>query len=103
MKMKKKLYILEQEALVVSNQPIIGQHPSMDEVFHKIQVLADNDDVTVLIRGETGTGKELVASAIHNASSRKEGPMVSINCAAISQNLIESELFGHEKKRFYRR
>ncbi|RQD72244.1 MAG: sigma-54-dependent Fis family transcriptional regulator [Tindallia sp. MSAO_Bac2] len=100
LKMKKKLYILEQEASAAARQPIIGQHPSMDEVFNKIQVLAENDDVTVLIRGETGTGKELVASAIHNASKRKEAPMVSINCAAISQNLIESELFGHEKNAF---
>ncbi|SFH69845.1 two-component system, NtrC family, response regulator AtoC [Tindallia magadiensis] len=100
LRMKQKLFLLEQESDALVRQPIIGHHPSMDDVFHKIEVLSKNDDVTVLIRGETGTGKELVASAIHHASSRKNAPIVSINCAALSQNLIESELFGHEKNAF---
>ncbi|SDY62416.1 sigma-54-dependent transcriptional regulator [Tindallia californiensis] len=100
LRMKQKLFLLEKESDALIRQPIIGQHPSMSDVFHKIEVLSKNDDVTVLIRGETGTGKELVASAIHHASSRKNAPLVSINCAALSQNLIESELFGHEKNAF---
>lgn len=78
---------------------IIGQCPPMKKLFKDIKKIA-RTDVTVLIRGESGTGKELVAKAIHNVSNRQNQPMVSVNCAAIPESLIESELFGHEKGAF---
>lgn len=78
---------------------IIGQCPPMLDLFTDIKKIAATD-ATTLIRGESGTGKELVAKAIHNASLRKHNQIVSINCAAIPENLIESELFGHEKGAF---
>ncbi len=99
LKMKRKIYLMEQN-LKNEQEKLIGNHPSMIEVCEKINVLAQNDEVTVLIRGETGTGKELVASAIHHGSPRKEAPLLRINCAAIPAQLIESELFGHEKNAF---
>lgn len=78
---------------------IIGRSKPMQEVFSLIGQVADSG-TTVIIRGETGTGKELVARAIHMNSSRKEGPLVQVNCAAIPDTLIESELFGHERGAF---
>ena len=81
------------------NSGIIGQCPPMLDLFIDIKKIAITD-ATTLIRGESGTGKELVAKAIHNASLRKHNQIVSINCAAIPENLIESELFGHEKGAF---
>ena len=79
---------------VEGDSELIGSSSSMDQVKHLIQKVAPTDS-TVLIRGETGCGKELVARAVHQASLRSEGPMVSINCGALPENLIESELFGH--------
>ena len=78
---------------------IIGQSPLMQDLFSDMRKIAGTD-VTVLIRGESGTGKELVAKALHNLSQRHAHPIVSVNCAAIPENLIESELFGHEKGAF---
>ncbi|MBI2440892.1 MAG: sigma 54-interacting transcriptional regulator [Lentisphaerae bacterium] len=78
---------------------IVGNCSSMRAVFRQMAQVADST-ATVLIRGETGTGKELVAKAIHHASSRRQGPFISVNCAALPENLIESELFGHEKGSF---
>lgn len=80
-------------------QGIIGKSKSMQEVFRLMSKVLDNDS-TVLITGETGTGKELVARAIHFNSKRREGPFVPVNCGAIPENLIESELFGHKKGAF---
>lgn len=99
LELQKKIYILEKEKQ--SNiENIIGEHPLMKDNFNKIDILSKNDSVTVLIRGETGTGKELVASAIHSNSSRKVATMLKINCGSIPQQLIESELFGFERNAF---
>lgn len=78
---------------------IIGSHPLMQKVYDQIIMAADTD-LTVLILGETGTGKELVARSIHHRSSRRGRPFVTINCAAVPENLLESEFFGHEKGAF---
>ena len=78
---------------------IIGVCPSMMEVFRKVQKVATTD-ISVLITGETGTGKELIARELHRRSNRVNGPFVVINCGAIPENLIESELFGHVKGAF---
>jgi formate hydrogenlyase transcriptional activator len=78
---------------------IVGHSDSLRAVLNQVQIVAPTDS-TVLILGETGTGKELVARAIHNRSSRRDKPFVRVNCAAIPSGLIESELFGHERGAF---
>ena len=96
---KENIYLREQVDLTQGFEQIIGDSDEIKYVLFKIQQVAPTD-ASVLIQGETGTGKELVAQAIHNASPRKDRPMVKINCAALPANLIESELFGHEKGAF---
>ncbi|MEN1835287.1 sigma-54 dependent transcriptional regulator [Pseudomonas lijiangensis] len=78
---------------------IIGSCPPMLDLYSKIRKVAPTDS-NVLVQGESGTGKELVARALHNLSRRAKAPMISVNCAAIPESLIESELFGHEKGAF---
>src|SRR5712675_2078448 len=75
---------------------IVGNSPALRCVLGMVRVVAPTD-ATVLINGETGTGKELIAEAIHKCSDRSEGPFVKVNCAAIPAGLLESELFGHER------
>jgi len=92
--------VLKQEvARVYPTTGMIGSCPAMQDVFNRIRKVAPMA-TTVLIRGESGTGKELVARALHEQSPRASGPMISVNCAAIPETLIESELFGHEKGAF---
>lgn len=88
----------QEEALELS-QEIIGEAPSMQEVFRAIGRLSQSN-ITVLINGQSGTGKELVAQALHKHSPRRERPFIALNMAAIPKDLIESELFGHEKGAF---
>lgn len=95
----KLYYKMEWDSKVHNFGDIIGESPKMKSVFKVIERIAESN-VTVLVRGETGTGKELVAAAIHKRSKRKEEPFVKLNCAAITDTLIESELFGHEKGAF---
>jgi len=78
---------------------MVGQSEAISRVFEVIRKVADTDS-TVLIRGESGTGKELIAHAIHYNSSRRDGPLIPVNCAAIPEELLESELFGHERGAF---
>jgi len=78
---------------------IVGESEPMKSLFRTIELAADSD-VTVLINGESGTGKELIASAIHNESSRRNGPFIKVNCSALVETLLESELFGHVKGSF---
>jgi DNA-binding NtrC family response regulator len=94
--------IAELHAQVQKNQGfenMVGRSPSMRGVFEKIRLAADTKS-TVLVTGESGTGKELVVRALHYNSSRRHKPLVPVNCAAIPESLIESELFGHEKGAF---
>src|SRR2546428_1277530 len=78
---------------------IIGRSQSLREVFAQLKIVAPTDS-TVLLLGETGTGKELVAHALHKRSARRDRPFVRVNCAAIPSGLLESELFGHERGAF---
>ncbi|MGH6841078.1 MAG: nitrogen regulation protein NR(I), partial [Methylocella sp.] len=79
--------------------PLVGRSPAMQEIYRMLARLMQTD-LTVMITGESGTGKELVARALHDYGTRKKGPFVAINMAAIPRDLIESELFGHEKGAF---
>ena len=82
-----------------SFEGILGSSRQIQSVFASIRKMSASD-ASVLIAGESGTGKELVARAIHRLSARKNGPFIAINCGAIPENLLESELFGHEKGSF---
>ncbi len=93
------VYLQEEIKLAHNFEEIVGRSDAIKYVLFKIEQVAPTDS-TVLILGETGTGKELVARAIHSASPRKDRPLVKVNCAALSASLIESELFGHEKGAF---
>ena len=96
---EEKLYLQQEVSSGYTHDDIIGAGPAMQKVFHLLSQVAFADS-TVLITGETGTGKELIARAIHNSSPRRDKLMVKVNCAALPPNLIESELFGHEKGSF---
>ena len=91
--------LLQQQAATELFQGMMGTSSQMQETFAAIRRVATTD-VPVLIVGESGTGKELTARAIHRLSDQKDGPFIAINCGAIPENLLESELFGHEKGAF---
>ena len=80
-------------------EEIIGESAALKEVLRQVEIVAPTD-ATVLLQGETGTGKELIARAIHRLSARQDHPFVTVNCAAIPSGLLESELFGHERGAF---
>lgn len=88
-----------QLAQTVSFEQVVGSSPPMQDIFATVRKVAATD-IPVLITGESGTGKELIANAIHQQSLRKTGPFIAINCGAIPDTLLESELFGHEKGSF---
>jgi transcriptional regulator with GAF, ATPase, and Fis domain len=93
------VYLQEEIKTEHNFEEIIGRSAALKKVLRGVEQVASSD-ATVLIRGETGTGKELIARAIHNLSQRKHTPLVKVNCGAIPANLVESELFGHEKGAF---
>lgn len=101
---KKIETLIEQNKLLETEltrgyEAIIGKSETMQKIFSLIDQISQKES-TVLITGESGTGKELIARAIHNKSSRRENPFIKINCGALNDNLLESELFGHEKGAF---
>src|SRR5262249_56022779 len=93
------IYLQEEIKSVHNFDEIVGQSPALLEALEKVSRVAKTD-ATVLITGETGTGKELIARAIHSASKRHDKPLIKVNCAALPAGLVESELFGHEKGAF---
>lgn len=94
-----RAYLQEEIKSQYNHENIIGQSNALNYIFYKVEQIGPTD-TTVLILGETGTGKELVARAIHGLSPRKDRALVKVNCATLPANLIESELFGHEKGAF---
>ncbi|MGQ9824855.1 MAG: sigma-54-dependent transcriptional regulator [Desulfotomaculales bacterium] len=98
-KLSLEVAALREEQEFLNMETLIGQSAPMQNVYKMIGRVADSN-VTVLLQGESGTGKEVVARAIHRNSGRRDGPFIKINCATIPENLMESELFGHEKGAF---
>jgi formate hydrogenlyase transcriptional activator len=96
---EEKLYLQDEIRTEYNFEEIVGESPALKQILGQIQTVAPIDS-TILILGETGTGKELIARAIHNLSARRERTLVKVNCAAIPTGLLESELFGHEKGAF---
>ena len=94
-----QIYIADEPQTEPRFEEIVGRSPALQRVLRQVEVVAPTDS-GVLIQGETGTGKELVAQAIHNRSARRDRPFIKVNCAAIPSGLLESELFGHEKGAF---
>ena len=98
-KLLARLEAFDRETLIPKFENIVGDSALMKEVFTTIQKIA-RSNATVLVLGETGVGKELIAEALHRNSSRPEQPFIKMNCAALHENLLESELFGHERGAF---
>ncbi len=94
-----RLYLESEISFEYNFEDIVGKSPTFQKVLEQVSIVAPTDS-TVLLHGETGTGKELIARAIHNVSGRREHTFVRLNCAAIPSGLLESELFGHEKGAF---
>ncbi|NTU81415.1 MAG: sigma-54-dependent Fis family transcriptional regulator [Chloroflexales bacterium] len=98
-RLTRRVLALERQVTQDPRDILIGRSGAMQQVYKLIGRVA-NSDATVLITGESGTGKELVAQVLHRSSNRREGPFVAVNCAALPETLLESELFGHEKGSF---
>ncbi len=96
---EEKLYLEDEIRTEYNFEEIVGESAALKRVLKQVEIVGVSD-ATVLIQGETGTGKELIARALHNVSSRRERTLVKLNCAAIPTGLLESELFGHEKGAF---
>ncbi len=97
---KEVTYFRSQETIRSGLHRIIGQSPAMEEVGRLVRQIAQSEASTVLLEGESGTGKDLVARTIHTESARANQPFIEVNCAALPETLIESELFGHERGAF---
>jgi len=98
LKKENKVLKVHLESLTIPEN-LVGESPQMKKIIELIKTVADSDS-TVMVRGESGTGKELVAKAIHQNSKRKYFPIITVNCGALSESLLESELFGHERGAF---
>ena len=96
---EQNLYLQQELKSVHNFEEIVGRSPALTAVLDKVRRVATTD-ASVLIYGETGTGKELIARAIHSTSQRRDKPLIKVNCAALPSGLVESELFGHEKGAF---
>src|SRR5215471_5211798 len=94
-----KEYLTDEPTCEVGFERIVGRSAVLRRVLREVEVVAPTDS-GVLIHGETGTGKELIAQAVHNRSGRRDRAFIKVNCAAIPSGLLESELFGHEKGAF---
>ncbi|MBQ9407092.1 MAG: sigma-54-dependent Fis family transcriptional regulator [Desulfovibrio sp.] len=94
--LRREVHVLRRE---LAGGTVIGQSPAMRQLLEMVATIAPSE-ATVLISGESGTGKEVIARSIHESSKRRDGPYVAVNCAALAENLLESELFGHEKGAF---
>src|SRR5262249_5727606 len=94
-----KVYLEDEIRTEYNFEEIIGDSTALKRALHEVEIVAPTDSA-VLIRGETGSGKELIARAVHDLSRRRERTFVKINCAAIPTGLLESELFGHERGAF---
>src|SRR5262249_53215656 len=96
---QEKVYLEDEIRSELNFEEIVGNSDGLRRVLKQVETVAPTDS-TVIIYGETGTGKELIARALHNLSPRRANPFVKLNCAAIPTGLLESELFGHEKGAF---
>ena len=98
--LKSEVQVLKRRLNVPARLEMVAQSPAMLQVLAQVKEVARHEGATVLITGESGTGKELVAQSVHYLSPRKENPFLEINCATLPENLLESELFGHERGAF---
>jgi two-component system response regulator AtoC len=98
--LKNQVGILKRRLNLPGQIDMVAESPAMQQVLNQVTEVARHDGATVLVTGESGTGKEVVAQSIHALSARKERPFLEINCATLPENLLESELFGHEKGAF---
>jgi len=98
--LKKQVRVLKRRLKAPAKSDIVAESPQMQQVMMQVSEVARHEGATVLITGESGTGKEVVAQSIHQLSPRQERPFLEINCATLPENLLESELFGHEKGAF---